>query len=239
MSQLPPADPFGQAPPPQYAPQTPVGPAPYSALAIAGFVCALLGFCLGVPAILGLILGIAGIAVTGGGVRRGRGLAIAAIPISLVATVLWVVVGMGFMAMSHLVQSMEQVTNIYDVNGHVSTSAAQAIRESFTDEFKQQVSEKQFIAWLERVRAVDGAFVQITDPGQPTPDPKNPNRMILHSKAKFATGNKAIDTTIQIDSLTSWGIADISVDGLSPRKLQPEKPKKPGNPDVPDKKAVP
>lgn len=236
MSQLPPADPYGQVPPQQYAPQTPVGPAPYSALAIAGFICALLGFCLGVPAILGLILGIAGVAVTRGGLRRGRGLAIAAIPISLVATIVWVVIGMVFMAFSHLAQSMEQVTKLYDVNGHVSVSAAQAIRDSFTDEFKQQVSEEQFIAWLERVRADEGAFIQITDPGEPAPDPKHPDRLILHSKAKFATGTKTIDTTIQMDSLTSWGIADVSVDGLSPRNLPPEKP---GKSDVPDKKAVP
>jgi len=239
MSQLPPADSYEPAPPQQYAPQTPVGPPPYSALAIAGFVCALLGFCLGVPAILGLIMGIAGITVTRGGARRGRGLAIASIPISLVATVLWVIVGMVFMAVGHLVQSMEQVTNLYDVSGQVSTQAAQAIRDSFTDEFKQQVSEKQFVAWLERVRADDGAFVQITDPGQPARDPNNPNRLILHSKAKFANGNKTIDTTIQMDSLTSWGIADVSVDGLSPRRLPPEKPEKPGKPAAPDEKTVP
>ena len=85
-------------PGPAMAPGGPVGvppafnePVRWSAAAVAGFVLSLVG-CLIVTAPLGLILGIVGIVTTRGGRRRGMGLAIAAIPISLLTGVFSLIV---------------------------------------------------------------------------------------------------------------------------------------------------
>ena len=85
--------------------QRPPGP-PFSRLALSGFVCSLLGWT-GMGAILGVIFGIAGILATAGGRLRGRGLAIAALPISLVTgavfLVLLVIVALVFEAQKEVV----------------------------------------------------------------------------------------------------------------------------------------
>jgi len=220
MSQLPPGDPFGHTPPaPPSARQPPGRPVPYSALAIAAFVCSLLG-CLGFTAVLGLILGIAGVVVTRDGARRGMGLAIAAIPISLVTGLLSVVMILLLTAVASMMQVVEALPDVYDDDGNVSPKAVAVVRKAFSEELKYKVSEEQFITWLEQVRAEHGAIVQITDVGDPAPAQGNSNRVVIKATGKFTSGPQEIVMTLQVDSPVSFRVADISIGGLSPRSLE-------------------
>ena len=63
---------------------------PFSVAAITSLVFSLL-FCIPGMAVLGLILGVVGIFTTGGGARRGRGLAIAGMLLSFMVGAIWVI----------------------------------------------------------------------------------------------------------------------------------------------------
>ena len=87
-------------------------PKSWSALAISGFVLSLVG-CLGITAALGLVFGIAGILATRGRRKRGFGLAVAAIPISMLTGALSVVGLYYFTAMiAVLVQRTDAVVAV-------------------------------------------------------------------------------------------------------------------------------
>lgn len=63
---------------------------PFSVAAITSLVFSLL-FCIPGMAVLGLLLGVIGIFTTGGGARRGRGLAIAGMLLSFMVGAIWVI----------------------------------------------------------------------------------------------------------------------------------------------------
>ena len=108
MAQLTPSPGDFAAPP--IADHTRTGPehSPWSVAAIAGLVLSLLG-CSLIGAVLGLILGIVGITRTRGGRRRGMGLAIAAIPISLGTGLIGVFLGIGMVGLTRMAAEMEQL----------------------------------------------------------------------------------------------------------------------------------
>ena len=65
----------------------------FDSMCIAGFICSVSGlFCCGLPAIVGLILCIIGLVRTGSNGKRGRGLAIAGLIISLLAIIITIVI---------------------------------------------------------------------------------------------------------------------------------------------------
>ncbi|OXM67308.1 DUF4190 domain-containing protein [Amycolatopsis vastitatis] len=85
--------PYGQP----YAPPAPYGqpyPAPPrgqdNALAIGALVCSILGFCSGITALAGLIMGHIALSKTNRGEAGGRGLATAAVIVGYVVIALWV-----------------------------------------------------------------------------------------------------------------------------------------------------
>ena len=73
---------------PYYTPPTPVVPPRTPGVVTAAFVCSLLGFICGLPALIGLILGIVGLSKSKSA-GAGRGLSIAAIAISAA----WLAIG--------------------------------------------------------------------------------------------------------------------------------------------------
>lgn len=73
---------------PNYTPPTPVVPPRTPGVVTAAFVCSLLGFICGLPALIGLILGIVGLSKSKSA-GAGRGLSVAAIVISAA----WLVIG--------------------------------------------------------------------------------------------------------------------------------------------------
>ncbi len=84
-SEYPPTSPYGQPP----------GPIRNSGMAIAGFVCSLLGLvtcCAFLPSLLGIVFGGVALGPTRRGEQRGAGLATAAIVLGIVGIILGAVV---------------------------------------------------------------------------------------------------------------------------------------------------
>ncbi|RSD21842.1 DUF4190 domain-containing protein [Amycolatopsis eburnea] len=89
-----PQQPYAQYPsyvtPPQYAPYGNVARGQDNALAIGALVCSILGFCSGVTAIAGLVMGHIALSKSNRGEAGGRGLATAAVIVGYVVVALWV-----------------------------------------------------------------------------------------------------------------------------------------------------
>jgi len=215
---MPPAD-----SPPAYAdaPSVFTGPAPWSALAISAFVCALLGF-LGVTAICGVILGIAGIIVTKGGKRKGRGLAIAAIPISVVTGLIsvWIVIALLFMA--KIVTTISAIPPVFDATSAGRPAAIAEFRKFTSKAFDDAVSDERFIAWIDQVVKKHGKLTEVlTGSGQGGPQPKwgsyGKGRTGFSLPAKFVNGPATIEVIFVQEDNWNAKLDEIRIDGTSPR----------------------
>jgi hypothetical protein len=200
MSQFPPPPPEEQAAagvqgltPASYA------PAPYSSAAIAGFVCSLV-FCLPVlHAVVGLIFSLVGIGATSGGQRRGRGLAIAGLLISILAGV-GGVFGVSAVVKSGLstLRMIETVQTVFDPSDPDFEQAASDLVAMRTQEFADAVSEEQLRAWLDDINAQYGSLVELHVERQ-RPE-QSDNKAILVIPAKFVGAT----TEIRITCTFSW-----------------------------------
>jgi hypothetical protein len=194
-------------------------PAPYSATAIAGFVFSLL-ICIPVlGGILGLILGLVGLGSTAGGRRRGRGLAIAAIPLSLLTgfvsglfvyatlSVLWNVANM-----------VEQIEPIFQANDAALDDAMGAVLAMTTPEFQQEAGPERFRQWLEDIEAEHGKLVVLT-PDRNIPPERTGDKVVLVVPAKFVNGSATIRVTLKGTGPLNIRllIDDLSVGDSSPR----------------------
>lgn len=198
----------------------PVGGAPprWSAAAVSGFVLSLLG-CTGIGAVLGLILGFVGIAATRGGRRRGMGLAIAAIPISLITGLVGALVGwLGFLGLRMVTDTPEQLLAIMGTRVASVSEGADALRDVSSDGFRAEVNAEAIEAWLTKVWGTHGRLTgsepDKTNPGGTMPG-GNP---FLGLEGKFVNGPANI--TVVFDAGSVWStpeIVDIEVDGVSPR----------------------
>jgi len=218
MSQMPPPGSYGQLPgqpPPGYAPTR---PPPYSAAAIAGFVLSLLG-CLGVTAVLGLIFGIVGIVTTRGRARRGFGLAVAALPISLVMGLGSVIGVLGIYAFGQVMTVVAMLPSLYDVNGNVVAETVAVFRGACTEEFQTEVSETQLAAWFQTARAEYGSLVELKKIDQPKKVPGT-NRMTIRMTGKFVSGEHDIVVSLRTSRMGAIAIDDIEVAGSSPRSIE-------------------
>ena len=165
--------------------------APWSAAAITGFVLSLLG-CLGITALLGLVLGIVGILRTRGGRRRGMGLAVAALPISVVTglisafAVLATVVAAGALAVA------TQLPAAFDLDSPEAATALSVIRANCSEGFNAAVTSEQLDTWIARVSAQHGKLIEVT--GKPTrvPPGAGSNEWGLAFEGKFVNGPASI-----------------------------------------------
>ena len=82
--------PYGGPAPYVQPPYVPVAPRPDNALAIGALVCSILGFCSGITAIAGLVMGHIALSKTNRGEAGGRGLATSAVIVGYVVIALWV-----------------------------------------------------------------------------------------------------------------------------------------------------
>ena len=210
MSQFsPPAGPPPGAMP-TGAPAAMPRPTSWSALAISGFVLSLVG-CLGITAALGLVLGTAGILATRGGRKRGFGLAVAAIPISIVTGA--VGVG-GYYSMKMLADAvMDRMSVVVDVVGSAPDESAEAfatLREGCSEEFIKKISDESLTLWLATIREKHGSLVS-TDK---TPMPLQGGGG-LQINAKFVNGPAPIVFRFSTASGTKMLIDYIDVDGLA------------------------
>lgn len=213
---------------PPYGPGSPVGgpagippgihrPPPWSAAAISGFVLSLLG-CLGITAILGLILGITGIATTRGGRRRGLGLAIAAIPISLVTGALSIVLGMAMLMGISFGTLAARLPEVFEADSSTMDVAVDALREIGSDDFNETVSTETIRSWLGQVAVKHGKLVELVKPTPPGPTAPSDGKT-FSMEAKFVNGPANITVTFGLENYRIK-LHDIQVDGVSPRDLE-------------------
>lgn len=212
---------FGPPPlPATYAPanQQRSGPPPWSASAIGAFVLSLLGW-IGITAILALIFGVVGIFATSDGKRRGRGLAIAAIPISVVTGAVAVVVVLLAIVSLRMVEVPKKLESVF-VSGDIAAQTSR-LRMFAGDKFNQSVSDETLQAWLAGVREQHGTMTGLTlnlatafsdaDDGSPR----------LSAKGKFVNGEATVRLTFAAEDLWNAKLADVEVDGVSPLRTSP------------------
>jgi hypothetical protein len=193
-----------------------MGPPRWSALAITAFVLSLLGF-LGFTAILGIILGIAGIAVTRGGRRRGMGLAIAAIPISLVTGAfgaLFLVTGVMVWRMGEMSKRIEPALSAS------SADVAKSADEIFAMgslAFQSAAPKDRIETWLADVKQKHGTlsgFERQDDLGFITRN--SSGGFVLNLRGKFTNGPALVRVRFSPNYILNPHIDDIDVDGNSP-----------------------
>ena len=209
MSQFhPPPGPPGAEPPPfgSYEQADPHITPRWSGSAIAGFVLSFLG-CTGIAALLGCVFGVIGILATRGGRRRGQGLAIAAIPISLVTASLSFLILIGVLWMGKAVVMSQRLPDVWD---------ADSVLEIASDDFRQSVTEEKLQGWLNTISAKHGRLVEVLDV-QPVRTAQLQDGLAFDLAAKFVNGRANIRIVFSKAGLRHAKIKDIAVDGSSPR----------------------
>ncbi len=197
------------------------GPAPWSALAISAFVCSLLGF-LGVTAILGIILGVVGIFVTSGGKRRGMGLAIAALPISIITGLVSIALVVGILFLGKLVAMTTAVLPVFEANAAERPQAMVEFRKFTSQAFDETVTDEQFFKWVDQIEKDHGKLAKITanygqGGSQPTQNTTTDGRVAWSIPAKFVNGPATIQMIFKQEGMWETKLDDISVGGVSPR----------------------
>lgn len=214
MTQSPHFDAPGQPPPPGYAP---VGPPPWSGVSIAAFVSSLLG-CTILGGLLGFILGIVGIFDAKGGRRRGIGLAIAAIPISLLTGVTASLLLAAALALASSIGDLpEQLHAAWSEAGGDPAKTAAALQAIVTDDFKGAVPEAKLVEWCAKIRGKHGNPTAI-ELSKATPASGGPGGALrFHLDAKFVNGPASMTLVLKKEKDRMLKIDDIDIDGSSPR----------------------
>ncbi len=191
------------------------GPAPWSAAAIAAFVLALLGF-IGVTAVLALLFAVVAFFTTRGGRRRGLGLAVAAIPISLLTGAISAVIFAGLLVWGQMMEVPAQLETVFNSGGDTAAQVV-ALRELTSTDFDESVDDRTLSAWLDQVRSRHGGLTSLKFDAQNSKlTPEGAMRMTL--KGKFVNGAADIGVVFDREEIWSGSITDIEVDGSSPRK---------------------
>lgn len=188
----------------------PTGPAPLSGMAVAGFVSSVTICCPVFSPLLGLIFSAIGLMQTREGMRRGRGLAIAGLIISLLLVPLhgWGVVSLGTFAVGwqKMALAMTELPT-----GEVGLGLSRVYQMGST-ELKSSVSEDEFVAWARAEFSARGGLQNLVpDVQQPAGPPPGgqPMQIRLHWAAQFPEGQIVISTDLRLDM---WG--QVSLENL-------------------------
>ncbi len=183
----------------------PTGPAPMSAMAVTGFVSSLIFCCPVLSPLLGLIFSLVGLSQTKGGVRRGRGLAIAGLIISIVVIPLQglalpLIVGLARSGMRIALAS----TSFQPGDSDAGISAWYALA---SDDLKSAMTEDEFAAWVNAEFKKHGGLQSLQmlsnqQNQQATPSPDGP-RVQLTWRAQFPSETLDVYTEF---SVRSWGL---------------------------------
>jgi hypothetical protein len=190
-------------------------PPRWSAAAIGGFVLSLIGF-LGVTAVLGLLFGIIGIVATRGGRRRGMGLAIAAVPISLATGALAILLVFAVLFASHVKAVTSRLEEVLACEPTAVAAAVDQLRLVTSDEFNERVDRESMQGWLERVHATHGKLIDLTIDRKRLVTPTENGALSISLDAKFVNGTVSVRVTFSEGDFWSLRIDDIEVDGGSP-----------------------
>ncbi len=215
MSQFPPPPPPGSSGTGLSAEAQPYTQPPMSRAAVFGFIASLLICIPFLAQILGLIWGIVGVAATAGGRRRGRGLAIAAIPISIVLLALMSFATYGF------VQSyfgMERAVRSVQPLFRSSESVASAVRDFYpktTRRFQQQVDEDTLTNWLQDAITEHGTL-QNWQLARPAVLSDSEGRILINFNGQFTSGTAKVTVVLITDNPFEAEVDDLLVAGDSP-----------------------
>ncbi len=196
----------------------PLGPPPWSAAAIAGFVCSLLG-CLGITAVAGLVLGVVGLKKTSGGRRRGRGFAVAAIPLSLISGIAAFLLGLAIVVGGQLNDMPDRIEAVLKLASGKPTEAADLFRQMGSSDFNEAVSSEALGQWLKKIIAEHGTPVKVLiEPNQLGIGEGPDDKLTQSMTGKFV--NDKVDLVITFSKHSGFGrlkIDDILIGGSSPR----------------------
>ncbi len=124
----------------------PTGPAPMSGMAVAGFVSSVIVCCPALSPLLGLIFSLVGLSQTKGGVRRGRGLAIAGL---IIAIIMVPIHGWGVPSLCRLAMSAMRLPVIAAAfqSGDLE-AASQILYAMASPDLKAAKTEDELTAWI-------------------------------------------------------------------------------------------
>lgn len=198
---------FDDQPPPPYPQDAfegemmPTGPAPMSGMAVAGFVSSVIVCCPVLSPLLGLIFSLVGLSQTKGGVRRGRGLAIAGLIISIVSVPLQ---GFAIPMIAGLSKSWIRIIAASTAFQSGDTDAGISAWYGLgSDDLKSTMTEDEFADWVNaefKKRGGLQSLMLITNQqGSRSPDGK---RIPLQWQAQFPSETIDIYTHMRMGS---WG----------------------------------
>lgn len=190
----------------------PTGPVPMSGMAIAGFVSSVTICCPVFSPLLGLIFSLVGLSQTKGGARRGRGLAIAGLIISLLVVPLQ---GWGIPTLTGLVGGWVRIGVAANAFQAGDTEAGISVWYGLgSPELKSAVTRDEFAKWINGEFTKRGGLQNLQlDPNQQSDRSPDGNRIRLSWQAKFPDGTEAVYTEI---SMSSWGrvyLEDVIIGG--------------------------
>jgi len=197
-------------PPPQ-----PVRPPPWSPVAVIALVFSLLG-CAGITAVVGLILGVVGIVQTRGGRRRGMGLAVAAIPLSLATGSLSLMMAWGIYTARTVHQFSQTVKQSVARVGDDPQAAVQALRSLGTADFQRAAADDRLLGWLRSVRERHGTLTGYERLKMEPERESDPPRLRADLTAKFVNGTANVRLSLRMEGLKVL-LDDVAVDGVSLR----------------------
>ena len=215
MSQLPPDSPYpnGLVPDPMQPHDAPAAyqPKRWSVPAVSGFVLSLIG-CMGVPAVLGFILGIWGLVATRDDRRRGRGFAIAALPISVVTGAISVLLLFTVVYAQNVGVVHRQLPLLLGSDPAAVGEATMKLRSVCTDDFNEVVTDERLRDWLGEIRETHGTLAEIQPDFSRIADGG--------ITGKFVNGSAPIQLRFITGRRWASRLDDIAIDGSSPRELE-------------------
>lgn len=190
----------------------PAGPAPMSGMAIAGFVSSVIVCCPVFSPLLGLIFSLVGLSQTKGGARRGRGLALAGLIISLLVVPLQ---GWGIPALAEVVGSWARIAMAATAfQGGDTDAGISAWYGLGSPELKSAFTEDEFASWINGEFTKRGGLQSLQlDSGQQGDRSSDGNRDRLPWQARFPDGTEIIYLEL---STNSWGriyLEDVVIGG--------------------------
>ena len=188
----------------------PTGPTPMSGMAVAGFVSSVIFCCPVLSPLLGLIFSLVGLAQTKGGVRRGRGLAIAGLVIAILVVALQ---GWGIPTVAGLVRGWSGIVlaasafQTGDVEAGISAWYGMA-----SPDLKSAVTENEFAEWINAEFVKHGGLQSLQlDPNRQIHPSSDVRRFRLRWQGQFPSETVVIHTDISIRSWAHVYLEDVVI----------------------------
>ena len=180
-------------------------------VAIVGFVLSFLLFL----APLGVVLGIVGIFRTGRGSRRGRGLAIAAIPIGMVMSGFVAMIGVTGYHMFATVRRAAEIAAVLQTSSVRISEEATEFYDHQPRRFQLAVSRGDFEAWLAAAIQKHGSLQSVKPATRAVKIDPITREWTINLVGEFVNGSAHVGVVFAPPGAGEPQLRDISVDGVS------------------------